>query len=336
MNLFSSKKWYRKGEELLETKIKTGDRAVTITDIFRKMIPFLGLVIMIAVFQIFGDGRLLTPGNIKSILNQSVYVAIMAFGAVFVYSHGGMDLSYGGVIGFSVLAGILVGRAGAPFPVIVLTNIVASVVWFALNGLVSVYLKVSPFITSLCIMYMCRGILNTVCAKEKYSVPVYIYNYDNWTIKITLLVASFVICWFLFEKSWIGKTNKAIGGNAMAAQQAGVNVEKSRMLAYIISGITVGIGGFILMVRAGSVSTSTGQGLEMNVITALVLGGVPLSGGSRAKMIGALVGSLSVIILRNGLIILGVNERVIEGIQGLILLVIVFLTYAKNKDGIWQ
>lgn len=320
----------------METKIKTGDRAVTITDIFRKMIPFLGLVIMIAVFQIFGDGRLLTPGNIKSILNQSVYVAIMAFGAVFVYSHGGMDLSYGGVIGFSVLAGILVGRAGAPFPVIVLTNIVASVVWFALNGLVSVYLKVSPFITSLCIMYMCRGILNTVCAKEKYSVPVYIYNYDNWTIKITLLVASFVICWFLFEKSWIGKTNKAIGGNAMAAQQAGVNVEKSRMLAYIISGITVGIGGFILMVRAGSVSTSTGQGLEMNVITALVLGGVPLSGGSRAKMIGALVGSLSVIILRNGLIILGVNERVIEGIQGLILLVIVFLTYAKNKDGIWQ
>lgn len=320
----------------METKIETGNRAVTLTDIFRKIIPFLGLAIMIAVFQIFGDGRLLTPGNIKSILNQSVYVAIMAFGAVFVYSHGGMDLSYGGVIGFSVLAGILVGRAGAPFPVIVLTNIVASVVWFALNGLVSVYLKVSPFITSLCIMYMCRGILNTVCAKEKYSVPVYIYNYDNWTIKITLLVASFVICWFLFEKSWIGKTNKAIGGNAMAAQQAGVNVEKSRMLAYIISGITVGIGGFILMVRAGSVSTSTGQGLEMNVITALVLGGVPLSGGSRAKMIGALVGSLSVIILRNGLIILGVNERVIEGIQGLILLVIVFLTYAKNKDGIWQ
>lgn len=315
---------------------KKEERSISYTDILNKIIPFLGLAIMIIIFQIFGEGKLLTQGNIKSILNQSVYVAIMAFGAIFVYSHGGMDLSYGSVIGFSVLCGILVGRAGAPLIIIILVNILSAVVWFLLNGLVSVYLKVSPFITSLCIMYMCRGILNTVCAKEKYSVPVYIYNYDNWTVKIVVLIAAFVICYFLFEKSWIGKANKAIGGNPLAAQQAGVNVEMTKMIAYLISGITVGVGGFILMARAGSVSTSTGQGLEMNVITALVLGGVPLSGGSRAKMIGALIGSLSVIILRNGLIILGVNERVIEGIQGLVLLIIVFLTYVKNKDGIWQ
>lgn len=315
---------------------KKEESSISYTDILNKIIPFLGLAIMIIIFQVFGEGKLLTQGNIKSILNQSVYVAIMAFGAIFVYSHGGMDLSYGSVIGFSVLCGILVGRAGAPFPVIILVNIGSAVIWFMLNGIVSVYLKVSPFITSLCIMYMCRGILNTVCAKEKYSVPVYIYNYDNWTVKIVVLVVAFIICYLLFEKSWIGKANKAIGGNPLAAQQAGVNVERTRMIAYLISGITVGVGGFILMARAGSVSTSTGQGLEMNVITALVLGGVPLSGGSRAKMIGALIGSLSVIVLRNGLIILGVNERVIEGIQGLVLLCIVFLTYIKNKDGIWQ
>ena len=315
---------------------KKEESSISYTNILNKIIPFLGLAIMIIVFQVFGDGKLLTQGNIKSILNQSVYVAIMAFVAIFVYSHGGMDLSYGSVIGFSVLCGILIGRAGAPFPVIVIVNIVSAVVWFMLNGIVSVYLRVSPFITSLCIMYMCRGILNTVCAKEKYSVPVYIYNYDNWTVKIVVLVVAFIICYLLFEKSWIGKANKAIGGNPLAAQQAGVNVERTKMIAYLISGITVGVGGFILMARAGSVSTSTGQGLEMNVITALVLGGVPLSGGSRAKMIGALIGSLSVIVLRNGLIILGVNERVIEGIQGLVLLIIVFLTYIKNKDGIWQ
>ena len=79
---------------------------VGITDALRKIIPFLGIVLMVVVFQIFGDGKLLTRGNLNSILNQTVYVAIMAFGAVFVYSHGGMDLSYGGVIGFSVLISI--------------------------------------------------------------------------------------------------------------------------------------------------------------------------------------------------------------------------------------
>lgn len=305
-----------------------------ITDAFRKVIPFLGIVLMVVVFQVLGEGKLLTIGNLNSILNQTAYVAIMAFGAVFVYAHGGMDLSYGGVIGFSVLISILTANTGAPVVVIFISNIIAALVWFLLNGVVSVYLKVSPFITSLCIMYMCRGILNTVCASQKYSIPVYLYDYDNQVFKLCVLLGVYVVCHLLFEKTRIGKENKAIGGNPIAAQQAGVHVNRTRMVAYIISGVTAGIAGFILMVRAGSVSTSTGQGLEMNVITALVLGGVPLSGGSRVKMIGALVGSFSVILLRNGLVVLGVNERVIEGIQGLVLLLLVFLTYVKSRDGI--
>jgi len=309
----------------METKAK---------DLLQKLVPFLGLFLMIIVFQVMGEGKLLTKGNLTSILNQTVYVGIMAFGAVFVYAHGGMDLSYGGVIGFSVLISILAANTGAPLPVVFLVNILAALVWFLLNGAVSVYLKVSPFITSLCIMYMCRGILNTVCAAQKYSIPVYMYEYDNWTFKIIMLLVVYITYYLLFEKSSIGKANRAIGGNLPAAQQAGINANRTRMTAYILSGITVGIAGFILMLRAGSVSTSTGQGLEMNVITALVLGGVPLSGGSKVKMTGALVGSFSVILLRNGLIILGVNERVIEGIQGLVLLLLVFLTYEKNKDGI--
>ncbi len=319
----------------METKVKKAPESTQrLMEVFRKLVPFLGLILMILIFQIFGEGRLLTKGNLTSILNQTVYVGIMAFGAVFVYSHGGMDLSYGGVIGFSVLISILAANAGAPLWMVFITNIASALVWFILNGVVSVYLKVSPFITSLCIMYMCRGILNTVCAAQKYSIPVYMYEYDSWTVKIAVLIAVYVICWFLFEKSGIGKANKAAGGNPLAAQQAGIHVNRTRMTAYIISGITVGIAGFILMLRAGSVSTSTGQGLEMNVITALVLGGVPLSGGSKVKIIGALIGSFSVILLRNGLIILGVNERVIEGIQGLVLLLLVFLTYEKNTDGI--
>lgn len=319
--------------DLVKTK-QSGIRNAN--EILQKVIPFLGIILMIIVFQAFGEGKLLTKGNINSIINQTVYVAIMAFGAIFVYSHGGMDLSYGGVIGFSVLISILVANMGVPIVVVFLSSILAALAWFLLNGLVSVYLKVSPFITSLCIMYMCRGILNTVCASQKYNIPVYIFEYDNLTLKLCLLIGVYIVCYVLFEKSKIGKANKAIGGNPVAARQAGVNVNKTRMIAYLISGCTVGIAAFILMARAGSVSTSTGQGLEMNVITALVLGGVPLSGGSRVKMSGALVGSFSVILLRNGLIILGVNERVIEGIQGLVLLLLVFLTYVKNKDGILE
>lgn len=316
------------------TTEKLGNK--NLVEIIRKIIPFLGLIIMVLVFQIASEGAYITVGNLKGIINQVVYLAIISFGAIFVYSHGGMDISYGALLGFSVMTSILVSNTGAPFIVVILTSIVSSLLWSVINGVASIYLKVPSFITSLCIMYICRGILNTVCASQKYSIPVEMYKYDSWTFKIVTLVIIFVVYYLLFEKSSIGKNNKAIGGNIIATEQAGVNTNSARMIAYVISGIAVGISAIILMLRAGSVSTATGQGLEMNVITALVLGGVPLSGGSRVKMIGALIGSFSVIILRNGLIVLGVNERLIQGIQGIVLLLLVLLTYIKNKEEVYE
>ena len=169
-------------------------------EILQKIIPFLGIILMIIIFQVGGEGKLLTKGNINSILNQTVYIAIMAFGAIFVYSHGGMDLSYGGVIGFSVLVAILVANTGVPAGVVFITNILAALVWFVLNGVVSVYLQVSPFITSLCIMYMCRGILNTVCASQKYSIPVELFEFDNQKFKLGMLLGVFIICYILIKK----------------------------------------------------------------------------------------------------------------------------------------
>ena len=195
-------------------------------EILQKIIPFLGIILMIIIFQVGGEGKLLTKGNINSILNQTVYIAIMAFGAIFVYSHGGMDLSYGGVIGFSVLVAILVANTGVPAGVVFITNILAALVWFVLNGVVSVYLQVSPFITSLCIMYMCRGILNTVCASQKYSIPVELFEFDNQKFKLGMLLGVFIICYILFEKTAIGKDNKANKLITYAASFGNTTVEK--------------------------------------------------------------------------------------------------------------
>lgn len=320
----------------MNAKININNRIMKSRELLNRIIPLLGLVIMIILFQFLGNGRLLTKGNLNSILNQTIHISIMALGAVFVFAHGGMDLSYGGVIGFSVLMGILVAQRGVPISVVFVVNVFSALVWYLLNGIISVYLNVSAFVTSLCVMYICRGILNTVCAIERYSIPVEMFQYDNWTVKIIAILLVFVLSFLLFEKGIIGKYNKAIGGNEIATYQSGIDVKRSRLTAYIISGLTVGIAGFVLMLRAGSVSTSTGQGMEMNVVTALVLGGVPLSGGANVKIIGALIGSFSVTILRNGLIILGTNERLVEGIQGIVLLIIVLLTYQRSKKGILE
>lgn len=297
------------------------------------IIPFVGLVLMTVAFEIASQSKLLLADNLITILNQSFSIMIIALGATFVFAHGGLDISYGSVLGISILCAASVAHAGyvwLSFPV----AIIVAVICMLVNGGVSIFCGVSPFITSLCIMFVGRGILNTACSSNKISIPTSMSGIDSWQLKLAILAITIVVTATLFEKTKIGRNNKAIGGNARAAEQAGVNINVFRLTAYLISGITIGVASFFTMVRMGSVSSATGQGLEMSIITALVLGGMPMTGGTDSHIISAIIGSISITILKNGLIILGVNDKIIEGIQGIIILAIIFVSYKKEKDAL--
>ena len=300
----------------------------------RKMIPLIGLVAIVVVFEILSGGKLLAVRNLKNILTQSYPVIIIALGAVFVFAHGGMDLSYGGALGVSMYIAARIASHGYPLYLVCVGALLTAVVCYLVNGLVSVYGNVPSFITSLSILYICRGILNTVCAHERESIPPEFFDYDIWSIKIPVLILIIVITWILFEKTSLGKSERAIGGNMYAALQSGIPVRLIKIAGYMVSAVTVGIASFFSLLRAGSVTTSTGQGLEMNIITALVLGGVSLSGGPKTRIANAILGAVMVILLRNALIVIGVNERVVEGIQGVALLLLVFLTYSRDKNNL--
>lgn len=297
------------------------------------LIPFAGLVLMTIVFEVASQNKLLLPANLVTILNQSFSVMIIALGATFVFAHGGLDISYGSVFGISILCAAAVAHAGftaLSFPVAV----AAAALCALLNGGVSIFCGISPFITSICILFIGRGILNTVCSSNQIAIPTSMLSIDNWQTKLIVLIVTIAVSAILFEKTKIGRNNKAIGGNERSAEQAGVNIKAYRLIAYFISGITIGIAAFFSLVRMGSVSSATGQGLEMSIITALVLGGMPMTGGTNSRIISAIIGSISIIVLKNGLIILGVNDKVIEGIQGIIILAIILVSYKKEKDAL--
>lgn len=297
------------------------------------LIPFLGLILMTVVFEIASQQKLLLPANLVTILNQTFSIMIIALGATFVFAHGGLDVSYGSVFGMSILCAAAVAHAGyvwLSFPVAILAAAACALI----NGGVSVICGISPFITSICILFIGRGVLSTVCSSSQIAIPTYMMNIDTWQNKLIVLIVTIAVTAVLFEKTKIGRNNKAIGGNPKSAEQAGVNIGLYRLIAYLISGITIGIASFFSMVRMGSVSSGTGQGLEMSIITALVLGGMPMTGGMSAKILSAIIGSISITVLKNGLIILGVNDKIIEGIQGIIILAIIFVSYKKEKDAL--
>ncbi len=319
----------------MDMRSKALSRRVRAQELTRNLVPVLGLVLLLVIFQSI-SGNLFRIGNIKSIINQSYTIILVALGGTFVYAHGGMDISYGGVIGASMLCSTLVAlETNNPYLALI-TCIGCACVLSMVNAFFSIYLKVSPLIVSLCLMYMCRGVLNVVCSSNKFSVPSSMFPFDDWSVKIPVLLGVILITAVIFEKTAIGKASKAIGGNMVASRQAGINVERTRFIGYLISGVCVGIAGFFQLCRAGSVSTSTGQGLEMNVITALVLGGISLSGGSGVRILRAVLGGLTVIVLRFGLNIIRLDENLIEGIQGIVLLLIVWITYEKNRTNIYN
>ncbi len=297
------------------------------------VIPFLGLILMTVVFEIASQQKLLLPANLVTILNQTFSIMIIALGATFVFAHGGLDVSYGSVFGMSILCAAAVAHAGyvwLSFPVAILAAAACALI----NGGVSVTCGISPFITSICVLFIGRGVLSTVCSSSQIAIPTYMMNLDTWQNKLIVLIVTIAVTAVLFEKTKIGRNNKAIGGNPKSAEQAGVNIGLYRLIAYLISGITIGIASFFSMVRMGSVSSGTGQGLEMSIITALVLGGMPMTGGTSAKILSAIIGSISITVLKNGLIILGVNDKIIEGIQGIIILAIILVSYKKEKDAL--
>lgn len=291
---------------------------------------FLGLILVILIFGIATHGKLFSPYNLQTILNQSYSLAVLSIGVTFIFAHGGIDFSCASVMAFSaMLSGILI-NAGLPVALGAVVSILAAVLCCSVTGLLTVSFGVPAFISSLCMMNIARGIVMAVISTNSIRLTMDLGLYKSWGVKLGTLIILLVIGAILLNKSLMGHYNKAIGENPTAAAQSGIHVKKYRLLSYIFSGICVGIAAFFLLCRSGVVNTGFANGLQLEVIVALLLGGLPPKGGYRSRIRSALIGSLILGVMGNGLVMLGINDLLIEGIEGFVFLVVIYINYAGN------
>lgn len=302
------------------------------------IIPFLGLVFSIIFFAVVTNGRTVNSSNLINLVNQSYTLIIVCVGAAFVYGYGGMDMSVGYVQGFIsvIIAFVAMNHMVVSWlvlPIAILCGMLIS----SINGIVSVLTRVPVFVVSLCIMNICKGIVATAVADTDIYMPYSEYTWwNNNVLKAVVLVVIIVVGYYTFEYTRIGKNLKAMGGNITAARHSGINVTKYIILAYVIIGTTVGIVAFFTLTRTGVVTASTGSGLMLDVMTAIVLGGFPLFGGAKAKIASAVVGAVTVAVLDNGLTIWGLNPNYMNGVKGILFLVIVYISYERKKGEIFN
>lgn len=292
---------------------------------------YMILVVLVALLVFFGVfiDAFRTPVNLINILRQVSIVGIAAVGATMVMLTGGIDLSSGAVIGISgmLLARYLKAYPGHAVVIVVLVLVACGVIGFV-NAFFINELKIPPLIVTLGAMTSLRG---GVYLTADRGLPIFGFQFRYIgqggidlgivpiPIPVILMVAVFFLGWIFLGLTRYGRYVYGVGGNEEASRLSGVNVKGIRYLVYSIAGILSGLAGLVLVSRIHSAQPRAGTGYEMDIITAVVLGGVSITGGE-GKIGFVILGVLIMGVLTNGLILLNVNEYWQQVIKGLVLI----------------
>jgi ribose transport system permease protein len=273
--------------------------------------PLIGLAFVIGLFCLSSDVRpyFLTGGNFKIIFTQSVIVSIAALGMTMVIISGGIDLSAGAAIAVtSVISAIVLAYNGGPVAAICAAVVLGGILGL-LNGAVISGFKMMPFIVTLGTMGIARGVALWISGSQTVAVP------DTWVNKlmeqqvpeelfplpigvwVTLGMA--VVVAVLMRESVFGRYIFAMGGNETAARLSGVRVGLHKTCVYAFAGVLFGLAGVMQLSRLTQGDPSTANGLELDIIAAVVIGGASLNGGV-GSIPGSLIGALIMAVLRNG------------------------------------
>jgi ribose/xylose/arabinose/galactoside ABC-type transport system permease subunit len=304
---------------------------------------YIVLLVLIILFSLLRPQAFLSSDNIFNILRQVAVVGISAAGMTCVILTGGIDLSVGATIG---MVGVIVAYFISPdkglglgIPLGLVMGVVTGIVVGAANGFVVTKLHLPPMIGTLGIMTSVRGAAYLFTGgKPIFGFPKgfeLIGQGYVWVVPIPVIIMTimFAVTYILLHKFRIGRYLYGLGGNEEAARLSGVNVTHVKYFAYIYSAFCCAVAGIVLLSRTNSGTPKAGTSYEMNIITAVVLGGISISGGE-GRVTGVVAGVLIMGVLANGMIIVGLSDYVQQVVQGLVLVAAVaFDLYAKRvKD----
>lgn len=300
-------------------------------------IRYGGFAVVLLVFALSTGGRLFSSYNLKVLMSQITPLLIMSVGMVFIFAHGGMDISVGAVSGLCSLVSVYVLNATGSVLAVLLVSILLAVLCYSINCLISELFGLMSTISSLAIMFAARGMITFNVAQTSEAIRIQqtkllsVFS-DSYLFMALACVLAVLMTWFLFSFTKLGKQARAIGDNPLSARQSGANVNLVKLLCYVVAGVCIGFASVFSIARVGSVSENIGSGREMDVIIAVILGGMTLSGGCKSRISSAVIGSITFVLLSNGLSLSGVSSLYVSLIKGALFLIIVFLTLRQNKN----
>ena len=299
---------------------------------------FIFLGFLIAVFSITSE-HFLSPYNITSLLTNISYSGIDAIVLTLIIISRGLDISIGGVIGLTTVVVATLYSQNDPLPtwlILIIGLSTGAIVGFV-NGWCITALDMDPIITTLGAMAITRGLAYVISDSQSILMFEDTTDYiSNGTIlyipiPIIIFILTVIIFSVLLHKSKFGRAVYAIGANELSAEFSGIAIKSKKMILYILSGVAASISGIILLGQTSVGMPQHGLGTELEVITAVLLGGTALSGG-KGTIFGTVAGVLILGVLFNGLTISGVRYVHLQIFQGILLLVAVATYEIKTRN----
>jgi ribose transport system permease protein len=307
------------------------------SDWIKRFLPFaslLALCVLIAALE----PKFLSTGNLAGVARQTAVITIMAMGMTVVMVSGGIDLSVGSVMALAGVAGAFAMTNGAPVLVGVVASIAAGAVCGLLNGATIAALRIPPFIATLGAMGVYRGVaLLATDGKAVVGLPQsfgYLAEGNLFgvvPVPLLIVVVVALATYFLLAATRTGRYCYAIGSNVEAARYAGVRVSRYQIMFYVTLGALTGLAGAIESARLVTGQPTAGEGYELRVIAAVVIGGGSLSGG-QGTVVGTVIGALIMGVLSNGANLLGISSFTQQIVIGaVIVLAVTFDEFQRRR-----
>lgn len=322
--------------------MKIRRRKVRLRTLLNLLAPFLGLILVIVLFSSMPDvqSRFLRLANIKSVATQSVIVALGALGMTLVIIGGGIDLSAASNIALSSVITAYAINAGLPPLVAVGLGILTGGAVGFINGALITRLRLVPFIITMGMMGIARGVAKWIANNQKIDAPLTWVNElmaksprPSWLLLapgVWLMILFAVAMAVLLRYTVFGRHVFAIGSNEAAARLCGVRTNRAKIIVYSTAGLFCGLSGVMEFSRLTVGDPTVAVGLELDIIAAVVIGGGSLSGGE-GSILGSMIGVFIMAFLRNGCTMMGWPNYIQEIIIGVIIVAAVSLDQIRHR-----
>ncbi|HEX7623281.1 MAG TPA: ABC transporter permease [Anaeromyxobacteraceae bacterium] len=301
----------------------------------RESAILLALILIMTVIGVVAP-NFLSGGNLYLVSRQISFVAIVAFGELFVILTGGIDLSVGSVMALAGMAAASAMKAGVPPPLAVLLGVLVGLAMGAVNGTLISYVSIAPFIVTLGMLSLASGIVLGLTKGWPITeipasfMPLAQGSFLGLPIPVWIAAGIAVAAHVTLTYTAFGRRTYAIGGNEQATFLSGIDVRRIKLVLYMISAVTASIAGIILVARFNSAQADTGKGWELDAIAAAVIGGTSLAGGS-GSVLGVIIGACIMGVIKNGLVLMRVSSYWQTAIIGIIIVLAAVLDRVKSR-----